>query len=544
VKGLGVHCFIKPNKEFLLFSYRGCVFSFLLLSFCITAKAADYFPPLAYSESGAWVLNQSSPSRACNLYASLWKWDVKGYTAKLERVQPGLWVCQRYYLGARDDHMYTYIRGVCQISPAPIKKGSYWEHPSYTPEKSSLCYCPGSKVFDNSIQWCDWPLSSVPSLPKQAGLPSISSNEPSLCVGNPINLATGNKFELELDFISKNNSVRFERFYNSYDGVWSHSFSSRVIVDGEYMTLIHQDGRHELFTIAGIYAYSNTGSGGYFTKENNNWVYKDSSARSMEFNSKGELIGVKYRHGGEVYISYGESSFVVAGESIESLHVQVDTLGQPLTLYMGGLRFDYIYDASGNLIRVTKFSQGETSNRIYHYENTNKPKMLTGITDERGVRFATWSYDELGRAITSKHAGDTELTKVMYNLDGSSTVTNELGRKTIYKFQTIQGVKHIVSIEGEPSANCPNSNSTFTYDSRGLLKTKTDNKGHLTTYDYNTRGLEVSRTEAAGTPQARTITTDWHPTLFLPVTVTEPARTTTYTYDVQGRQLSQSVTQR
>jgi YD repeat-containing protein len=67
--------------------------------------------------------------------------------------------------------------------------------------------------------------------------------------------------------------------------------------------------------------------------------------------------------------------------------------------------------------------------------------------------------------------------------------------------------------------------------SNGQLTSKTDNKGNRTTYIYNSRGLETSRTEAAGTPQARTITTDWHPTLFLPVTVTEPTRITTYTYD-------------
>ncbi len=69
----------------------------------------------------------------------------------------------------------------------------------------------------------------------------------------------------------------------------------------------------------------------------------------------------------------------------------------------------------------------------------------------------------------------------------------------------IQGIKRIVAIEGEPSPNCPSSNSTFTYDERGLLSSKRDNNGNLTTYQYNVRGLETSRTEAAGTAQARTI---------------------------------------
>ncbi len=56
-----------------------------------------------------------------------------------------------------------------------------------------------------------------------------------------------------------------------------------------------------------------------------------------------------------------------------------------------------------------------------------------------------------------------------YNDDGSTTVTNEYGKQATYRFQVIQGIKRIVAIEGEPSPNCPSSNSTFTYDERGLL---------------------------------------------------------------------------
>ncbi|UXY54078.1 RHS repeat protein [Pseudomonas tohonis] len=195
-------------------------------------------------------------------------------------------------------------------------------------------------------------------------------------------------------------------------------------------------------------------------------------------------------------------------------------------------------------MKRTTTIDGQVQQRTYQYENTQNPNLLTGITDERGIRYATWAYDDQGRAISSEHAGGAERTLVSYNADGSSTVTNALGKRTTYRFQTIQGVRRITAIEGEPSANCPNSNSTFTYDDRGLVKTRTDNKGNVTTFDYNERGLEVSRTEAFGTAQARTVTITWHPTLFLPATVTEPDRITTYSYDDQGRQLSQSVSPR
>ncbi len=57
----------------------------------------------------------------------------------------------------------------------------------------------------------------------------------------------------------------------------------------------------------------------------------------------------------------------------------------------------------------------------------------------------------------------------------------------------------------------------------------------------DSRGRELSRTEAAGTPQARTIATTWHPEFNKPSVVSEPGRQTAYSYDAQGRLLSTTV---
>ncbi|MNG13591.1 RHS Repeat protein [compost metagenome] len=119
-----------------------------------------------------------------------------------------------------------------------------------------------------------------------------------------------------------------------------------------------------------------------------------------------------------------------------------------------------------------------------------------------------------------------------------------MGKQTHYQFELIQNIKRIKSITGFPSTNCPDSNSSFTYDTRGLLTTKTDNNGNITTYLYNDRGLETSRTEASGTSQARTTTTEWHPTLYSLVRINEPDRSIHYTYDTQGRQLSKTIISR
>src|SRR6478609_5816340 len=70
--------------------------------------------------------------------------------------------------------------------------------------------------------------------------------------------------------------------------------------------------------------------------------------------------------------------------------------------------------------------------------------------------------------------------------------------------------------------------------------------GIKTTFAFDlTRNLETSRTEAIGTAQQRTVTTQWHPTYRLPTQVTEPApggtKTTTFTYDSSGNLLTKSI---
>jgi RHS repeat-associated protein len=111
-------------------------------------------------------------------------------------------------------------------------------------------------------------------------------------------------------------------------------------------------------------------------------------------------------------------------------------------------------------------------------------------------------------------------------------------------FTTIQGRVLPTRIDYRHICNgCPDSFETFTYNTNGLLISQTDRRGVTTTTTYTTdgRNLPTSRTEAAGTSVMRTVSTTWHPTLHVPTQVVEPTRTTTFTYDAAGRQLTQSV---
>ncbi|RBH52327.1 MULTISPECIES: DUF6531 domain-containing protein [Pseudomonas] len=390
--------------------------------------------------------------------------------------------------------------------------------------------CPPPSVFNVSTANC--------GNDEQKGTPPAYS-----CAGNPINIAIGNKFQVENDFKSASDSnLVFSRYYNSLDGIWRHNYSTFIRFAVGKLSLIRADGRETFFSVNGDIVTPDPTETGILSKSANTWTYTSDTNEQFIFDSNGRLITQIDAVGRTQQLTYANGTVTVTGDTGQTLSYTEDASHQPLSLTAGPLQIAYTYNTNHNLTQLTRTQAGVTQQRLFHYEDPNRYYLLTGITDERGVRFATWAYDAQGRAISSEHAGGAQRTLVAYNADGSSTVTNELGKNATYRFTNLGGVKRVTAIEGEPSSNCSASNSAYTYNNSGQVLTKTDAKGLITTYSYNDRGLEVSRIEATGTPLARTTTTEWDPSRFLKTKVVEPTRTTLYTYDAQGRPLSQQTT--
>jgi YD repeat-containing protein len=309
------------------------------------------------------------------------------------------------------------------------------------------------------------------------------------------------------------------------------------------VALVLEDGREVLFHKPGEIAYAPAGEFGVLAKNTDHWTYTSKANEIYRFNDAGLLTRIDKPYG---YVQFSRvDGRVDASDQLgNTLNFTERQDGQPLTLQVEGWQIQYTYDANSNLIKVARQKAGLELAREYHYEDSRNPRLLTGITDERGIRFATWSYDVQGRGISSEHAGGVEKVNITYNADGTVTVINEFGKAANYKFAFASGMKRIIEIKGEPSPNCIASNSKFYYSTSGFLNQITDGKGNRTYFYYDNRGLETQRIEALGTSQARTINTEWHPTLPLPVKVTEPTRITTYTYDARGRQVGKSVTPR
>jgi YD repeat-containing protein len=184
--------------------------------------------------------------------------------------------------------------------------------------------------------------------------------------------------------------------------------------------------------------------------------------------------------------------------------------------------------------------------RIYQYLGVADrafPYSLTGLIDERGIQFAAWTYDNRGRATSSEHIGGLDRHTLSFDdVNNKVTVTNPLGKQTVYSYADVVGRgRTITAVDGIASTGCAASNTAYTFDANGFRNQATDAEGRKSQWTRNARGLATSTIEAAGTAGARTTSTVWDATRPLPTQITAPNLTTNVTYNSAGNvtQLSQ-----
>jgi YD repeat-containing protein len=405
--------------------------------------------------------------------------------------------------------------------------------------------CTNGKVENDLTGKCEDP--DEDQARKESGNPmDMPLGGVATCAGNPISIASGNKYQEEEDYRDGNGELDFKRYYNGLGGTWTHSYGMTLKTSGNTLLLTFDDGRSSIFTLVNGAVVGEPTEQGQLQKVSGQWVYTAPDNTKYTFDTQGSLTRRQLADGRTQRIAYsfqttGKVKFTVTDSNGHKLQYVTSTNPGPLeSLTVDGMTITYTLGKKQIITRAVKTWGNHSTTRSYLYEDTQHPTSLTGIVDERGVRFATWHYDSQGRAISSEHANGAEKVSLDYQADGSVVVTNALGHHVTYRYQVIQGIKRVTAIEGEPAAGCPASNSTYTYTARGQIETKTDAVGTVTAYEYDTQGRETKRVEAKGTPQERAIATTWDPTRFLPLTITTPDRVTTYTYDAQGRLLSTS----
>ncbi|TOI59500.1 RHS repeat-associated core domain-containing protein [Vibrio parahaemolyticus] len=384
-------------------------------------------------------------------------------------------------------------------------------------------------------------MTDSPLLNRDLGKP-----ETELCVGNPINLATGNKYQQETDYVSAGmEPLVFTRHYNSQLALsgkqsdvgigWSHNYSNKVIFDkeshGENMVVLHRPDGKEL-------AFYRTNAVWMPTWKSDDRLYKDSGWRYQRadgvvelYDSNGQLIRIVHPSGNELDLNYTNGKLDSVSDSFgRNLRFSYDQGKIIKMIDPAGQTFSYDY-SNELLVAVHK---PDANQRSYHYEDSLNPSLLTGLTDEKGSRFATWSYDPSGRAVLSEHSSGVDRTSVTYNPDGSVTVTNALGHEQHYLFSRYNGKLKPDSIQGAACTGFAGGTKSFGYDTNGELKSIINEEGQSFSYQYDQRGLEISRTSSTGD----TITTQWHSEFPKPTKITSSYLVQEFTYDDRQRLLT------
>jgi len=471
--------------------------------------------------------------------------------------------------GETDQSQFTACRPSCTAAVAPYMVGSTDIRIRYTGAgvlngiqcgTLGTTYNMGSGGHTRQIQ--NNPATDCP----QVSPPTVQAKEScdSPKKGNPCALATGTKFLDEADYsaapgIVLNRSYSSVRAYSSDtapinpafgSASWLHTYERSLHVlnsatnNGIRWVAQREDGQLLYFLVNGseILNRSETGASSTVTTlpTNSGWDLRLANGNVERYNVTGRLMSITSRAGLVTTITY---------DTLWRVSRVANSFGHDLDFFYdaqnrlnkvrdpAGGEIQYAYDASGRLEYVT---YPDSSQKRYHYEHVI-PNLLTGITDEDGVRFATYQYDSQGRATVTEHAGGAERYEFSYTGAAppySTVVKDPLETSRTYTVGVVNNVYKLQSISG-PSCNHCGSSQQVAYDTNGNVSQRTDFEGNVTTFSFSTpRNLETSRTQAYGTPRARTITTAWHASYRLPTQIDEPGRRTTIGHDVSGNVLT------
>ncbi|MDF3031368.1 MAG: repeat protein [Moraxellaceae bacterium] len=372
-------------------------------------------------------------------------------------------------------------------------------------------------------------------------------------VGDPINTANGNKYATITDLKPAGASpLRLVRHYDSqmpqggaFGSHWRHHYERQIeTVSATSVKLRRPDGKALQFVLE---------NGQWKAKGNINlrlqslgtgqgWQVTTAQDERESYDAGGRLVSIAARSGMSQSLTYDSTGklYTVTDSHGHQLRFEYDAQGRIATVFdPAGQPYRYTYDAAGNLnTRLTP----DNRTIAYRYEYAAFPHALTSVEDGNGLQTDYTLYDAKGRAYSNGASAGTDQLTINYGDDYTATVTDSRNVTYGYTFELVQGVLKATGL----TRSCPTCGTvarSFTRDANGNITSRTDFNGIRTTYAYDlARNLEISRTEAVGTPQQRIIATEWHPTFNLPVTITEPGRTTVMVYSDSGNMESLAVT--
>lgn len=375
-------------------------------------------------------------------------------------------------------------------------------------------------------------------------------------ISDPIDIGSGNVFEHAIDYeTAGQNKLSFARYYNSLGtpntfatalGVnWRSNYDRYIsIISTTLVVAERPDGRLLNFTLEGgfwkpdtdvDYTLSNSGTTWTLT-DNNDTVETYSSSIQGIPPGAAFLASIKARNGYTQTLQYANGLPQSVTDSFNR---------QLLLAYNGGAletvttpdgliltyAFNTIIGGINNQLTSVSYNTDPVSAQTYLYEVASLPFALTGIVDEKGQRYATWSYDQFSRGASSQLGNGADLTTVNYDdTTGNRTVINAFGATDVYKFSVLQTVPKITEIDRQNINGIAAATRLFTYDGNGYIASQTDWNGNPTSYINNTHGEPTKITEPTRVTGISYDQTFVH----LPHQIATAGLTTTFTYDTNG----------
>lgn len=530
---------------------------------------SDGYRVASYNSNGSLLPDDYDPKQYC-------KDTNNGYAVGVERNAHSMWAnCEYVYTGNGSPQVLSYKAGGVAIN--------------------ILCLWPAFPSY--SAQGIEYPdicaeviATNIPRRLKNRGAPQCGVG-----AGNPMNVATGNKFQKETDYVGRGLfPLTFERYYNS-DGVisteaalslpWRHSYQRNIqFLSAKVAYAFRPDGRVESFTYtSGIWQaepdnpheliQKNDGTGnlqGFQLQTDDGTIIED-------YDAAGRLLQIADRIGNWHRLSYADGQggllyasgtpfgyappscaantttaaagtlACVANNAGRSLQFETADQGHIRAMLLDdGSRFEYRYGEVSAVTRdgsvtdvLTSVVYPDQGERRYWYNEAarteeNFPLGLTGITDQNGDRYASWSYDGQRRAVTSEHGVDQEKVSVKFG-QATAQVSQANGVKQQVTLTIGNGVALSTGNDQAAGAGCAAASMAKSYDARNNVLSNTDYRGVRTAYTYAAdSNLETSRRIAVDTPEQVQISTEWDARLRMPTAIAAPKLVTRLQYTQTG----------
>ncbi|WP_164931776.1 DUF6531 domain-containing protein [Dyella sp. M7H15-1] len=364
--------------------------------------------------------------------------------------------------------------------------------------------------------------------------------------GDPVNPATGNKFEeLEIYHGAGAFPLDFTISYNSQSGnsgsqlqnelvlgahrVHSYLRTVRVASNTQSATayVLRPDGKVLGFDKNGtswigdqdvsdtlIASYANDGS-------ISGWTYITANGDQETYSSPGQLTALIQRGGLTQTLTYNASG---------QLASVTDPQGRMLVFtYDGSGRiegmmtpdsqvYSFAYDSNNNLLTVTYPDSSKLT--LVYAENGAGGNDLTGVVDESNNRIDTTTYNSSDQVTSTTGPNGINQTSFSYATNNGAaveTVTDALGKTETTNTEYLFGVAVPTTIT-RSCTGCASVSRQYTYDSNGYLTSSTDFNGNVTKTTYDASGLLDQQIEASGTINQRTTNFTWNTTFRVPVT--------------------------